>query len=416
MTSTQRLRKMKKSKILIAGILTWTCGSNLYAFDASGALNGLINSGLSGLISSSFNQIDNATGNLVGQCYAPANSGSGDFDICSVVNQVGNIDDNICGLLPNVPGFTKKSKSIGLKGEISNVKNSISSYCSSKQKEFKDVLASTQVEMLDVLSEKAKKNQKLPNGMGIDEFNDKWSDIKTVISQNKPSLFMTAIQTNNQDVLKLMRDNDRFKKSESINDIQMTDFGVAKNITEYNELRQNLANQSSNNKFVTLPSNISSNVAVSLKNAKVKGSAAQRKAQEITGKQKEFIEIAKANEISLALDVNRQKGDYALPIEEMVKIARIDKQPQIIAEMRDQQKREAYLIASINERWDKREALIDLLATKEVILNEPFDEASAKSEIESIVSGGWSSGSASAGGSNIGGGKISNFTNSILKN
>ena len=407
---------MKKSKILIAGILTWTCGSNLYAFDASGALNGLINSGLSGLISSSFNQIDNATGNLIGQCYAPANSGSGDFDICSVVNQVGNIDDNICGLLPNVPGFTKKSKSIGLKGEISNVKNSISSYCSSKQKEFKDILASTQVEMLDVLSEKAKKNQKLPNGMGIDEFNDKWSDIKTVISQNKPSLFMTAIQTNNQDVLKLMRDNDRFKKSESINDIQMTDFGVAKNITEYNELRQNLANQSSNNKFVTLPSNISSNVAVSLKNAKVKGSAAQRKAQEITGKQKEFIEIAKANEISLALDVNRQKGDYALPIEEMVKIARIDKQPQIIAEMRDQQKREAYLIASINERWDKREALIDLLATKEVILNEPFDEASAKSEIERIVSGGWSGGSASAGGSNIGGGKINNFTNSILKN
>ena len=77
---------MKKSKILIAGILTWTCGSNLYAFDASGALNGLINSGLSGLISSSFNQIDNATGNLVGQCYAPA--GSGDFDICSIVNQV----------------------------------------------------------------------------------------------------------------------------------------------------------------------------------------------------------------------------------------------------------------------------------------------------------------------------------------
>lgn len=406
---------MKKSKILIAGILTWTCGSNLYAFDASGTLNGFINSGLSGLISSSFNQIDNATGNLVGQCYAPA--GSGDFDICSIVNQVGNINDNICGLLPSVPGFVKKSKSIGLRDEISDVKNSISSYCSSKQKEFKDVLASTQAEMLDILNEKIKKNQKLPNGMGVDEFNEKWSDIKTVISENKPSLFMTAIQTNNQDVLKLMRDNDRFKKSENINDIKMTDFGVAKNITEYNELRQNLANQSSNNKFVTLPSNISSNVAVSLKNAKVKGSAAQRKAQEITSKQKEFIEVAKASEISLALDVNRQKGDYALPIEEMVKIARIDKQPQIIAEMRDQQKREAYLIASINERWDKREALIDLLATKEVILNEPFDEASAKSEIESIVSGGWSSGSASAGGSNIsGGGKINNYTNSILKN
>jgi|GEM_PF-4873918 len=406
---------MKKSKILIAGILAWTCGSNLYAFDASGTLNGFINSGLSGLISSSFNQIDNATGNLVGQCYAPA--GSGDFDICSIVNQVGNINDNICGLLPSVPGFVKKSKSIGLRDEISDVKNSISSYCSSKQKEFKDVLASTQAEMLDILNEKIKKNQKLPNGMGVDEFNEKWSDIKTVISENKPSLFMTAIQTNNQDVLKLMRDNDRFKKSENINDIKMTDFGVAKNITEYNELRQNLANQSSNNKFVTLPSNISSNVAVSLKNAKVKGSAAQRKAQEITSKQKEFIEVAKASEISLALDVNRQKGDYALPIEEMVKIARIDKQPQIIAEMRDQQKREAYLIASINERWDKREALIDLLATKEVILNEPFDEASAKSEIESIVSGGWSSGSASAGGSNIsGGGKINNYTNSILKN
>ena len=406
---------MKKSKILIAGILTWMCGSNLYAFDASGTLNGFINSGLSGLISSSFNQIDNATGNLVGQCYTPA--GSGDFDICSIVNQVGNINDNICGLLPSVPGFVKKSKSIGLRDEISDVKNSISSYCSSKQKEFKDVLASTQAEMLDVLNEKIKKNQKLPNGMGVDEFNEKWSDIKTIISENKPSLFMTAIQTNNQDVLKLMRDNDRFKKSENINDIKMTDFGVAKNITEYNELRQNLANQSSNNKFVTLPSNISSNVAVSLKNAKVKGSAAQRKAQEITGKQKEFIEVAKASEISLALDVNRQKGDYALPIEEMVKIARIDKQPQIIAEMRDQQKREAYLIASINERWDKREALIDLLATKEVILNEPFDEASAKSEIESIVSGGWSSGSASAGGSNIsGGGKINNYTNSILKN
>lgn len=406
---------MKKSKILIAGILTWTCGSNLYAFDASGTLNGFINSGLSGLISSSFNQIDNATGNLVGQCYAPA--GSGDFDICSIVNQVGNINDNICGLLPSVPGFVKKSKSIGLRDEISDVKNSISSYCSSKQKEFKDVLASTQAEMLDVLNEKIKKNQKLPNGMGVDEFNEKWSDIKTVISENKPSLFMTAIQTNNQDVLKLMRDNDRFKKSENINDIKMTDFGVAKNITEYNELRQNLANQSSNNKFVTLPSNISSNVAVSLKNAKVKGSAAQRKAQEITSKQKEFIEVAKASEISLALDVNRQEGDYALPIEEMVKIARIDKQPQIIAEMRDQQKREAYLIASINERWDKREALIDLLATKEVILNEPFDEASAKSEIESIVSGGWGSGSASAGGSNIsGGGKINNYTNSILKN
>jgi hypothetical protein len=406
---------MKKSKILIAGILAWTCGSNLYAFDASGTLNGFINSGLSGLISSSFNQIDNATGNLVGQCYAPA--GSGDFDICSIVNQVGNINDNICGLLPSVPGFVKKSKSIGLRDEISDVKNSISSYCSSKQKEFKDVLASTQAEMLDILNEKIKKNQKLPNGMGVDEFNEKWSDIKTVISENKPSLFMTAIQTNNQDVLKLMRDNDRFKKSENINDIKMTDFGVAKNITEYNELRQNLANQSSNNKFVTLPSNISSNVAVSLKNAKVKGSAAQRKAQEITSKQKEFIEVAKASEISLALDVNRQKGDYALPIEEMVKIARIDKQPQIIAEMRDQQKREAYLIASINERWDKREALIDLLATKEVILNEPFDEASAKSEIESIVSGGWSSGSASAGGSNIsGGGKINNYANSILKN
>ena len=406
---------MKKSKILIAGILTWTCGSNLYAFDASGTLNGFINSGLSGLISSSFNQIDNATGNLVGQCYAPA--GSGDFDICSIVNQVGNINDNICGLLPSVPGFVKKSKSIGLRDEISDVKNSISSYCSSKQKEFKDVLASTQAEMLDVLNEKIKKNQKLPNGMGVDEFNEKWSDIKTVISENKPSLFMTAIQTNNQDVLKLMRDNDRFKKSENINDIKMTDFGVAKNITEYNELRQNLANQSSNNKFVTLPSNISSNVAVSLKNARVKGSAAQRKAQEITSKQKEFIEVAKASEISLALDVNRQKGDYALPIEEMVKIARIDKQPQIIAEMRDQQKREAYLIALINERWDKREALIDLLATKEVILNEPFDEASAKSEIESIVSGGWGSGSASAGGSNIsGGGKINNYTNSILKN
>ena len=101
-------------------------------------------------------------------------------------------------------------------------------------------------------------------------------------------------------------------------------------------------------------------------------------------KQKVNFDIAKNIEISNVL-ANSDYKKISIPTDQYVQTMRSDLRPVLVGQIRKQQAYEVSVVSAIEEKYQKKFDIATLLADKEIIMAQSFDEESAKAQIEQIA-------------------------------
>lgn len=363
---------MKKFNTIILGSLV--CANLAFAV----SFDDILNKGIDKI----WGKIYELTSSVADVCYEPM-----EIDIpieekvCKQIEKIDKLTSKVCSYAPKIPGFQKKSKDIGLTG--------LKSFCEAEVRDFVDIVATTAGNVAEnVWDEKVGKvsNKTLPNGQKYSDFLKVW-DINQVLKKDgdKPNIIRDYVLNRKEDELNLLMSYSKSAnaKGRKISDIKLEEIKAPANLEEYKKGVFELANSLSQNQKDTAPSNVSSSLSLQL--AKTSDEEKNSVSKQYVANLRPNWQNAKANEIGQALELARTSDDFSIPTQEYVNIIRADKKPQVIAQIRKQQMREAQIVAEINAKWDKREILTKLIADKEVIMSMKFNEDSAKAKIDEIV-------------------------------
>lgn len=368
-------------KIFINSIVATTLATNSFSIGLDSVVNNVQGS-FGGILGNSISQywkeIDKYTSGVSGMCYEPSVSslGSGG-DICDIVNSIGNLNFNLCGLAPGLPGMQKKSKSIGLTG--------LKRLCNNQIKEFKDIASSTVQDFSEDVFGEQPKTVKLPNGKSVEDHFKTWNINDIIMKDNTDnSLVKKYILNNDNTIVRLMMDYSTTKEATNKNPSDITIEDIAKapsDLKSYNQGIYDLSKTISDNTNDTSAYSIGSAIKLKVNNANGDPKEAQKHLNDI---QRQY-DIAKNIEISNALKLAREDSDIPIPTQDYIDILREDLKPKAVAQIRKQQLRDAQIVKEINEKWDRKVAINKLIADKEVIMSLQFNENEAKAKIESIV-------------------------------
>ncbi|EAJ2975639.1 TPA: hypothetical protein ACRZSB_001757 [Campylobacter jejuni] len=344
-----------------------------------------------------FSALDKSSSQSLSMCYTPESNFGLDSsgDICSIVNKLPSMD--VCSLVPEIPGFRKKSQSVSLSG--------LRQLCKTNTKAFSDISSSAlnnvAENVIDNSTGEISETTKLPNGKTVGNFVRSWNINNFVKEQTGKTNFVgTMLSSNNNQALRLAMDYSKSAEAsgKEPGDISSADIKAPKTLEDYRKGRQELAKSFYSASEDVSASSISGGASLKVKGKK--GKEAQSAAREYLTSKEDDFNMAKANEIGNALSVYNanRPGNLAIPTQEYVDILRQDLQPTAVAQIRKQQLEEAEIIARITEKWDRKKAIAALVADKEVIMNEEFDNEAAQKEIDQIVS----SASSGSNGANSG--------------
>ncbi|EJF7467931.1 hypothetical protein M8548_001318 [Campylobacter coli] len=344
-----------------------------------------------------FSALDKSSSQSLSMCYTPESNFGLDSsgDICSIVNKLPSMD--VCSLVPEIPGFRKKSQSVSLSG--------LRQLCKTNTKAFSDISSSAlnnvAENVIDNSTGEISETTKLPNGKTVGSFVRSWNINNFVKEQTEKTNFVeTMLSSNNNQALRLAMDYSKSAEAsgKEPGDISSADIKAPKTLEDYRKGRQELAKSFYSASEDVSASSISGGASLKVKGKK--GKEAQSAAREYLTSKEDDFNMAKANEIGNALSVYNanRPGNLAIPTQEYVDILRQDLQPTAVAQIRKQQLEEAEIIARITEKWDRKKAIAALVADKEVIMNEEFDNEAAQKEIDQIVS----SASSGSNGANSG--------------
>lgn len=350
----------------------------LIVISSVGALAISLSGGVNKIFGSVWDTLDKGTNQILSVCYSPSNVSSS-IDACSLLNKLGNLEFNACSIAPPIPQFKKKDRDISLSG--------LKSLCDSQVKEFSNVASTSASNIAENLIDENGLSDKttLPNGMKVKDYLKRW-DVRNIFKNNSnKGAVKTYLMNDRQSSLRILMDYDKHAKDgRGLDEISVENIKVSKDLETYRKDRQELAESFYNNRKETSANSISSSVSLAISGKK--GSEAQSSARDFLTAKKEQIETAKANEIGQALRIySNQNDSIAIPTQETVDFLRADLKPQAIEKIRRQQLEEAQIIADVNEKWSKREAIVELIVDKEVIMNEKFDEEAARAEIENVI-------------------------------
>lgn len=344
-----------------------------------------------------FSALDKSSSQSLSMCYTPESNFGLDSsgDICSIVNKLPSMD--VCSLVPEIQGFRKKSQSVSLSG--------LRQLCKTNTKAFSDISSSAlnnvAENVIDNSTGEISETTKLPNGKTVGSFVRSWNINNFVKEQTEKTNFVeTMLSSNNNQALRLAMDYSKSAEAsgKEPGDISSADIKAPKTLEDYRKGRQELAKSFYSASEDVSASSISGGASLKVKGKK--GKEAQSAAREYLTSKEDDFNMAKANEIGNALSVYNanRPGNLAIPTQEYVDILRQDLQPTAVAQIRKQQLEEAEIIARITEKWDRKKAIAALVADKEVIMNEEFDNEAAQKEIDQIVS----SASSGSNGANSG--------------
>ncbi|ECP7254009.1 hypothetical protein ACMWEF_001575 [Campylobacter jejuni] len=356
-----------------------------------------INNILGDFLGGIFSALDKSSSQSLSMCYTPKSNFGLDSsgDICSIVNKLPSMD--VCSLVPEIPGFRKKSQSVSLSG--------LRQLCKTNTKAFSDISSSAlnnvAENVIDNSTGEISETTKLPNGKTVGSFVRSWNINNFVKEQTGKTNFVeTMLSSNNNQALRLAMDYSKSAEAsgKEPGDISSADIKAPKTLEDYRKGRQELAKSFYSASEDVSASSISGGASLKVKGKK--GKEAQSAAREYLTSKEDDFNMAKANEIGNALSVYNanRPGNLAIPTQEYVDILRQDLQPTAVAQIRKQQLEEAEIIARITEKWDRKKAIAALVADKEVIMNEEFDNEAAQKEIDQIVS----SASSGSNGANSG--------------
>ena len=366
---------MKKFSTIFFGSLI--CLSSAFAYDFSSAFNSTFDK----FTDKIWDKINESTNGLAGVCYEPSDTSIDIASVCEQVSKIDNMDIQVCSIAPDLPGFSKKSKNIGIDG--------LRQFCEAQTRDFSEIISTTGINSSEnIWNEKEAKfeDKILPNGQKYSEYLKVW-DINQVLKKDgdKVNIIRDYVLNRREDELGLLMSYHKSAnaKGKKIGDIKLEEIKAPANLEEYKKGVFELASSFSKSQKDTAPSNVGSSLSLQLSN--VSETEAQNVSRQYVSNMRSNWQNAKANEIGQALELARTNNDISIPTQEYVNIIRADKKPQVIAQIRKQQMREAQIISEINAKWDKREILTKLIADKEVIMSMKFNEDLAKAKINEIV-------------------------------
>lgn len=355
---------IKKTKALIVGVC------------CLGSLNYAQAIDIGGLFDDIWNTLDKGTNGLVGVCYEP-DFNAGSFDACSILDAVGNLEVDVCNLAPPVPGFTKKSKEIGLSG--------LKAFCDAKQRQFEDAVSKTASDVAEHTFENGKISDKttLPNGQRVKDYLKNWNVSTIARKMGTDSAIKSALSSGNQKVLALIQEYGKTAGAKSIESVTISDIKAPADMVAYKEQVAELASAYFGNANQTSSSSISSVIAAGV--ADKSPDDAQEYAKNYLNEKKKQFELAKASEIGQRISLERASNHLAIPTQEYVELQRKDIQLEMIADIKKQQLKEAQIIAEVSEKWDRKQAIAEIIADKEVIMSQEFEEDKEKNLLEAEI-------------------------------
>lgn len=349
-------------KIVTATIFTGVLSSNLLAIDLVGLL-GKYNP---------MEQMNNISGvEAFGMCYKRK---SFTLELCNMLPDLGNFGLDSCSYLPDIPGFDKKSNNFDFNGN-----NFLKSYCLPVAKKVNSVIADIDIATKEVMNGK----KALPNGKTINEYYD--GAVKNILA--KPSVIQTHFTNNNQRVTKELlnvgKSNETLGKDLSkikVSDIQAS---VPKDYQSYQEQSKILAKGVTGDSYITSPVQVSSSLNSKLKGKE--GASARNTAENVVQDASQKINDMTEKRVQFEIELQRRDTDFAIPTLESIDIYRDDLKAEKVAQLKDQLRREAKIRADIELKDRLKADIVALLGQKAVIVNEKFDRAAARNEIEALI-------------------------------
>ncbi len=352
-------------KVFVVGILSVFCfSSSASAFSLNSVVKDL------------WGAIDKETNGLASVCYAP-DIDMGSLDVCSLFDAIGNLEIDVCKIAPPLPGFKKKSKEVGLSG--------LSAFCRAKVRQFESLLSKTATDIAENTFENGKISETttLPNGDKVVDYLKKWNLSSVLKKTGAESAVYQAVVNGKTKALEVLQEYAKTSGAKSIEDIKVEDIKIASDMLEYKNQVAELASSFFDNAQQTSTAAISSVLSGRI-SGKDPDEAKNLVRDYMTSKKKQF-EIAKANEIGQRISLERDSSYIPIPTQEYIDTLRYDLKLEAIADIRKQQMKEAQIIAEVSEKWDRRKALADIIADKEVIMAQEFDEEAEKNILDEQI-------------------------------
>jgi len=343
-------------KLIVSAALS----SSLFAFDL-------------GSILGSYNPLDQISSvggvEAFGMCYK---RNQFTVDICSMIPDLGSAGLDGCSMLPNIPGFSKRSSNLDFDAN-SYLKN----YCQPTAKKVNSVIADVDIYASDVINGK----KTYPGGDTPTKFYN--NAVDNILS--KSSLAKTNFTNNNQTVTKEILTVGKVKGTQDLTSLTTKDLeaGVPKNYDEYLEQRDAVAKLTVSDVTTNTPTQVSNALNSKIKNKE--GAAARTVAENYVQDATDLINANTDKRIGFEIDLQRKDTDLAIPTLDTINMYRDDIKPQKIAELKDQLRREAKIKADIITQDKMRADIVALIGQKAVIVNEKFDRAAARNEIEALL-------------------------------
>lgn len=355
------------SKVFLRAIVVFLfIFQGMFAFDLGGIINDATKK--------AFDQINQKTGDALGMCYEPEKVNL-NFDPCAALRDLNNLNGDICKNAPNLPGLKKKQHLVGVNG--------IYNLCKAQDKQFENIVSTVTSNTVEnaFKNDELQLNSKLPSGKTYASYLKSW-DVSRILQDENTESFRYMVNNKKADLELLMQySKSSSAKNKDVSELKVNDVKAPKDYTAFKKETFELAKVYSNNNEETSPSAVSFAVANKIKKSPKDAAAISQ--QHLNSMQMQF-DTAKANEIGLELELAKKDDDIIIPTQEYVNILRQDLKSKAILQIRKQQIRDAKIIARVNDKWNRKKQLAQLIANKEVIMAQEFDEAKAREEIERI--------------------------------
>lgn len=371
-------RKNLSQKLFSTLILTSLLHTSSYALSLNDAINeihGGINNVKDSLTSlktldKQFDGLFSESLSLAKACFDVGNINLNELDICSVARELDNLKINTCSIF----GSNKNKNIYPISGA--------QSFCNAKTSAFNNYISKTLNDTIEYSSLDAQNldfNAKLQNGQTLKEYFNAW-DMDNILKNDSPSnVVANYVKDSNTKATLIFMDYAK-TSNKDISQLKIEDVSAPATLEDYK--KGVFENVNINKRFLdsTDINNISSLTKAKMQTMSDKSKAAS---EVIQGYKKEF-DLAKNNEIAYTL-ANSDYQKIAIPTQEFVSKLRKDLQPEAIYQIRKQQAYESAVINQITEKWQRKYALAQLIADKEAILAQSFDEENAKAQIESLI-------------------------------
>lgn len=315
-----------------------------------------------------YTQIDEVSKGTLSQCFPKPSKPS--FDICSRLPQIEINLPKVCG--------TQKTLDMG---------SYLSDYCKQDPKSSKKNPSNGTITGIDNGSREVGSSNGGGTYRGGQTPSQHYSsggngDVKAIVADKSPA--NTAFMQDNQENLKELDDFSK-ESGKKISDVTVDDIvaTIPKTQDDYYKQRDILVLGQIGDIISYSPYNLSIMLENELKG--LKGVGAKNKAYQILQNAINSIDDGKKARQSFALKEQRQKGDLVYTNQEVVNLYRDDKKIEIVAKIREQMQRETNTLIELELKDEARKNLLHLTTQKALIMNETFDRAKARAEIEQLI-------------------------------